>query len=89
VPVFRVVPGGGIESHLPKVGAVFVLTALPWQNLVKKRDNTDMKRISIVASALLLLSVLWFVGCQGIFATPIGDLVKTPRDYDGKHLKIS
>ena len=48
-----------------------------------------MRRIAIAASALVLLSVVLLAGCSGVLSTPIGDLVKSPRDYDGKELKIS
>jgi len=48
-----------------------------------------MKKISIVSSASIVLSLLLLAGCNGMLSTPIGDLVKSPRKYDGKHLKIS
>jgi cytochrome c-type biogenesis protein CcmE len=48
-----------------------------------------MKRLSMISSTLILLSAVWLASCSGIFSTSIGDLVKSPRDYDGKHLKIS
>jgi cytochrome c-type biogenesis protein CcmE len=48
-----------------------------------------MKKHLFISSASIVLSLLLFAGCSGMFSTPIGDLVESPRKYDGKHLKIS
>jgi len=57
--------------------------------LLTKRDGADVKKISFVSNASIVLSLLLLAGCSGMVSTPIGDLVESPRKYGGKHLKIS
>lgn len=49
-----------------------------------------MKRKNVVLlGAGVCALVFLFACCSNILSTPIGDLMRSPRDYDGKHLKIS
>lgn len=45
-----------------------------------------MRKLRIV---VFLLAILLLACDQGFFTTPIGSLLKNPRDYEGKLVKVS
>ena len=46
-----------------------------------------MKRLAIIVS---LLAIIFLLSCdKGFFSTPIGSILKNPRDYEGRIVKIS
>jgi len=46
-----------------------------------------MKRLGII---VILLSIIFLLSCdKGFFPTPIGSILKNPRDYEGKIVKVS
>lgn len=47
------------------------------------------KKIWIHSCTVLFILVVVFSSCDGVFSTPIGNLRRSPRDYDGKRLTIS
>jgi len=47
------------------------------------------KKIRILSIAVLCMLVALFASCNSVLSTPIGNLLRSPRDYDGKHLAIS
>ncbi len=51
-----------------------------------KLQDTRTAALLRLASALVVALVL--AGCTGITATPIGDVLKSPKDFDGKAIVI-
>ena len=54
----------------------------------KARAQMEKKTGTLSTAAICMLVAL-LASCSSFLSTPIGDLMRSPRDYDGKHLKIS